>query len=93
MVLSSKWMRDSDRAVEKPKNKWAALTPSDTVDFTAVPDAIVCTSSDGGAFTAVDEDGTAVPFYTNPGQYHPIRPRRINATGLGVGVTFAGLYD
>jgi hypothetical protein len=85
--------RKIDKTVDGPKNKWKAITPSDTVALDPVPCAVHCSSSTGGNFTAVDEDDNAEVFYTQPGQYHPIRPRRINLTDLTEGLTFNGLYD
>lgn len=70
---------------------WAALTPSDTVDFDFIPKAIQVSSVSGGQFVAVSEDGNTATFYGQPGQLLPIRPKRINASGMTVGMTFVGL--
>jgi len=70
---------------------WAALTPSDTVDFVFIPKAIQVSSATGGQFVAVSEDDSEATFYGVPGQFLPIRPKRINATGMTAGMTFVGL--
>ena len=82
-----------DRGADKPMNSWKAVTPSDTVALDPIPCAIHCSSDTGGNFTAVDEDGNAVAFYTHPGQYHPIRPRYIKLTGLTENLTLVAIYN
>jgi hypothetical protein len=70
---------------------WGNLTPSDSVDFTFVPKAVQVSSTTGGQFVAVGADDVAGTFYGNPGQILPIRPKRINTTGMTGGMTFVGL--
>jgi len=82
-----------DKGADKPKNKWVAITPSDDDALDPIPCAIACSSSVGGHFTIEGEDGNAEQFYTQPGQYHPLRPRKLYATALGENLTFNGLYD
>lgn len=69
---------------------WIALTPHDSNNFPSRPKAI-CIGETGGSFVAVDKDDNAATFYGNPGQVIPIRPKRINATGMTGGMTFIGL--
>lgn len=89
MAATKNWT-DQD-GLTSPGTKWADLTPSDTVDFTFIPKAIQVSSDTGGQFVAVDEDGDTGTFYGVPGQFLPIRPKRINATGMTAGMTFVGL--
>lgn len=70
---------------------WAALTPSDTVDFDFIPKAIHNCTSNSGTFVAVGEDDVAATFYAAAGDILPIRPKRINSTSLGAGLAFTGL--
>ncbi len=69
---------------------WAALTPHNSTDFPARPKAI-CIGATAGSFVAVDQDGNTATFYGNAGQVIPIRPKRINTTGMTPGMTFIGL--
>lgn len=80
---------ENENALTSQGNTWVELTPSNSVDFAARPKAI-CIGETGGAFVAVDKDGNTAPFYGNPGQIIPIRPKRINA-GHTAGMTFTGL--
>lgn len=60
-------------------NKFAAITPSDTVNFAVPPDAIYVGGA--GNIVAVMGDGTTVTFSGVPaGTRLPIAPTRINAT-------------
>jgi hypothetical protein len=70
---------------------WAPLTPSNSVDFDFLPKAICISSATGGAFVAVGADDVTAIFYGQPGQIIPIRPKRINTTGMTGGMTFTGL--
>jgi hypothetical protein len=72
-------------------DSWAVLTPHNSVDFDFIPKAIHVSSASGGSFVAVGEDDVAVPFYAAAGAILPIRPKRINTTGLTGGMTFVGL--
>ena len=82
---------DNQNSLISQAEAWEVLTPSDSIDFTNVPKAIAISSATGGQFIAVDEEGNTAPFYGNPGQIIPIRPTRINATGMTPGMTFTGL--
>jgi hypothetical protein len=82
---------DNQNSLISQAEAWEVLTPHDATNFVNVPKAIAISSSTGGVFIAVDEDGNTAPFYGNPGQIIPIRPVRINATGLTPGLTFTGL--
>lgn len=72
-------------------DSWATLTPHNSTDFAFIPRAVHNSSATAGAFVAVGEDDVTAIFYIQPGQTLPIRPKRINATGLTVGLTFTGL--
>lgn len=76
----------------------AAVTPSDTVDFTAYPKAIVVTSIAGGAnlvvlpLKAVDDGAHLVTFTgVTVGFIVPFRVRRVMATGTNASV--ASIFD
>lgn len=63
--------------------RWAAVTPSDTVNFTSPCNALYVSSISGGAtLTPVDDSGTAgVTFTVVAGQLLPISCLRVNSTG------------
>lgn len=82
--------KDQNQLISSART-WAALTPSDTENFPFVPKGITISSVVGGTFIAVGEDDVAAQYYGNPGQFMPLRPKRINATGLTAGMTFTGL--
>lgn len=77
--------------IESQGETWVALTASDTVNFLKRPKAIAV-GAVAGSFQAVGKDGHAESFYANAGQILPIRPIRINATGLTASMVFNGLY-
>lgn len=79
-----------DAGLVSPSGKWAALTPHDETNFTFLPKAIAVGATPG-SFVAVDYDGITATFYGAAGQILPIRPIRINSTGLTGGMTFIGL--
>jgi len=89
MAATKNWT-DQDR-IDSPGTDWATLTPHDSTNFTFIPKAIQVSSATGGQFVAVSEDGGTGTFYGQPGQFLPIRPARINATGMTAGMTFVGL--
>ena len=91
-MAAKKWDQGS---VISPGDDWDDLTPSDDEEdnFDPIPKAIQCTSATGGQFVAVSKNGNAKTFYTQPGQYHPIRPVRINSTGTDPSLTFVGLIE
>jgi hypothetical protein len=70
---------------------WAVITPHDSTDFPFIPKAVCVSSTTGGVFIAVGADGVSAPFYAAAGAILPIRPVRINATGMTAGMTFTGL--
>lgn len=70
---------NSSNAIDAPAGRYAAITPSDTVDLTFMARAIYVGT--GGNLVAVDDAGTAVTFTNVPdGAIIPIRVSRINAT-------------
>ena len=69
------------------------ITPSDDPqDNWDMPKAIHIAEG-AGTFYAVDEDGNVGQFYGSAGDYPPIRPVRINATGLTTGLKFTLLIS
>lgn len=89
MTIPEAWA--GQRGVSGPGLDWEDLTPSDDTDFTFIPKAIQVSSATGGQFVAVSNTGSTGTFYGVPGQFLPIRPKRINATGMTAGMTFVGL--
>jgi hypothetical protein len=81
---------DGQNELTSQGESWAPLSPSDTVDFTFIPKAIVVGAT-AGSFVAVGQDGIPATFYGNAGQEMSIRPKRINATGMTGGMTFIGI--
>jgi hypothetical protein len=63
-----------------PADRFAPVTPSDVADL---PDGLTRGLFVGvaGTFAAVDLYGNEVVFASAEAQYHPIRVRRIRATG------------
>jgi hypothetical protein len=80
----------SEQSVLSSSKAWAQLIPSDTDNFPFLPKAIKV-GDQAGSFVAVGEDNVAATFYASAGEIVPIRPKRINATGLSGGMTFVGL--
>lgn len=80
--------------LSSPSPRWEALTPHDSTNFAFLPKWIAVGAT-SGSFVAVcrNEDGTdsTATFYAVAGQQVPIRPIRINSTGLTGGMTFIGL--
>lgn len=78
-------MPSSDPYINNPASsmsqarRWAAVTPSDTVDFAVLPKAIRCNGA--GNLSLVGSDGVAVAFAVAAGEILPVQPARINATG------------
>ena len=56
----------------------AAVTPSDTVNFTELPKAVFVGVA--GNVVAIDDTDTAVTYAMAAGSFLPIRPKRINST-------------
>jgi len=80
--------------IDSASRTWAALTPHNSTNFAFVPRAVhcnACTDAAGGTFVAVGEDDTVGTFFARPGDIIPIRPKRINTTGLAAGMAFTGL--
>lgn len=83
-----------DRYVTNPNSaavpeKWFAVTPSDTVDFTLVARAIYVGGA--GNVTVVNEDSTTALFTAPPvGTIIPGRFRRVNATNTTATLLVAG---
>ena len=61
-----------------PASYWAAVTPSDSTNFTTRPRAIYVGVS--GDVVAIGIDNVSVTFKSMAVGWHPIRPKRINAT-------------
>jgi hypothetical protein len=63
----------------RPLNFFAEVTPSDTVNLTRIPRAILVGVA--GNVEMHDENGNAATVYLAAGIWHPMRPRRILAAG------------
>ena len=63
-----------------PASDWKAVTPSDTVNFPAGKSRGIFVGTSGDV-VAVSAYGSLATFKSASGQYHPIEPVRINATG------------
>lgn len=68
--------------------RWAAVVPSDTVDFAELPKALFI--SVAGNIVLVGSDGVAETFPVTAGQYLNVRPKRVNA--LNTTATAIALY-
>jgi len=62
-----------------PLSRLVALTLSDSTDFADVYRCIYVATS--GYYTVITPAGDAVPVYLSAGVPHPMRCKRINATG------------
>ena len=72
-----------------PATHWFAITPSDSVDLAVVPRGLYVGVS--GTLTVIDIDGTSCTFVAAPVGYHPLRPKRVMATGTAA-TNILGLY-
>lgn len=72
-------MQGPPRTPDSPAEHYAAVTPSDSVDF-ARPARYLYVGV-AGNLAAVRLDGTAVSFANLPVGWHPIVCRRVNSTG------------
>lgn len=61
-----------------PYNVWQTVTPSDTVDFDRMTDAI--RSGSNGVMVIVAQDGSTAAFHVVTGDIIPVKARRVNAT-------------
>lgn len=74
-----------------------AITPSNTVNF-AQPCEVIYVGGVGGVAPAADvvivmSDGSVVTFPDVPiGTFLPVKAKRVNATGTGVGLELVGLW-
>jgi hypothetical protein len=82
---------DGQSGLTAQGESWYEITPSDDEDLPHVPKAIHCASETGGGFNAIGEDNVEAPFWINPGQVLPIRPKRILATDFAAGMTLTAL--
>ena len=73
----------------EPANHWFAISPSDSADLAITPRGIYVGVT--GAVAMHDITGTAVTFVAMPVGFHPVRPRRILATGTAA-TNILGLY-
>lgn len=83
--------------MSEPYSYGVAITPSNTVDFTArgntsdlLCDAIYIGGS--GVVVVVFQDGTAVSFTCGSGQVLPVKAKRVNSTSTTATLMVA-LYD
>jgi hypothetical protein len=79
--------------VSSPAESWAQLTPDDDQDLAFIPKSVHVASETGGSFEAMGSDGQWAPFRGNPGQFLPIRPKRIKASTLTEGLILTGLIE
>lgn len=70
--------RYEDR-VDTAALRWAAVTTSDTTNFSELPKAIYVGTA--GIIAAVGADGVVANFFAPDGTTVLIRPKRINTTG------------
>jgi hypothetical protein len=68
----------ADKHTINGSDRWADVTPSDTVNLPEVPRAIHIGVA--GNVVLVGSDGTACTFAVNAGQTYPYQPVRINST-------------
>ncbi len=61
-----------------PYNVWQTVTPSDTVDFDRMTDAI--RSGSNGVIVIVAQDGSKAAFHAVTGDIIPVKARRVDAT-------------
>jgi len=71
-----------------PAVHWYRIVPSDTVDLAVVPRALYVDVT--GTMAVVDIDGVVMSMAAAAVGYHPLRPRRVNATNTTAVVY--GLY-
>ena len=78
----------ADKKTINGSDRWATITPSNTVNFVEVPRAIHCETA--GDAVLVGSDDVAVTFALNAGTTYPYQPKRVNATGTTA--TLEALY-
>lgn len=78
MAIHDDYPETEESAIGASKS-WAVITPDDDNDLAFVPKYIEVGAT-GGNVVCHDADGNAATFYFNPGEWKPIRPRRILAT-------------
>jgi len=62
-----------------PLERFAAVTPSNDDELNPVPRAVLAGTA--GVLSVVDADGTVTAVTVAAGIWHPMRPRKIRATG------------
>lgn len=73
---------------DAPADRHFLIAPSDTVDLSPIPRAIVCQAA--GTITVRDGAGTDLPYTMVVGQIMPFRGVRVLATGASG--TYYGWY-
>lgn len=68
----------ADKRDTKGADRWIAVTPSNTVNFTEVPRGIMCNVA--GDVVLVGFDDVAVTMTLVAGLLYPFQPKRINST-------------
>jgi hypothetical protein len=63
----------------EPGVHWYAVSPSNSNDLDPIPRGLYVGVT--GNLSLTDIDGTVVTFVAAPVGYHPLRPRRVRATG------------
>lgn len=68
------------KSIDGPSDAFSAVTPDDDADLShGLTRALFV--GEGGVFTVHDAYGKPVSFASNDAQYHPLRVRRVLATG------------
>jgi hypothetical protein len=79
-AMSANGFAGRAKSVEGPSDVFAAVAPSDTQDLPLGLTRGLFVGQ-AGVFAVHDERGVVVSFVSNDAQYHPLRVRRVLATG------------
>lgn len=63
----------------EPGVGWYGVSPNDTSDLSPIPRGLYVGVT--GDLSLTDINGSVVTFVAAPVGYHPLRPRRVRATG------------
>ena len=72
------------KSVEGPSDHFIAVTPNDDVDLPLGPTRGIYVGQ-AGVFVVMDLYGTPTAFESTDAQYHPLRVRRVLASGSTAG--------
>jgi hypothetical protein len=84
-------------ALSAQAHRWAVVTPNDGADLPlGVPKAIHIGGGSGdpgeGSIVCTDGDGNTATFFGRQGDFLPIRPHRIRATGTTANLVIIACY-